>query len=111
MMLLGSLGLLGIVYIIARSGGLIGGSRLGALFGHVSKNVRNYVGLGILSQAGVAIGLALSIQNHAGLEAIAPVILNIVIATTFIHELLGPFMTKYAIEMSGESNKKGVQDV
>ena len=59
-----------------------------------------------LSQAGVAIGLALSLQNQQGLESVAPIILNVVIATTFIHELIGPFMTKYAIQKSGESNKK-----
>ena len=54
-----SLGVLGGTYIVARSAGLVGGSRLGAVFGNVEDKVRKYIGLGILSQAGVAIGLAM----------------------------------------------------
>ena len=50
---------------LARSAGLIGGSRLGARFGHVEDKVRKYIGLGILSQAGVAIGLSLIVWHDA----------------------------------------------
>ncbi len=57
--LLPAMGLVGIVYIVGRSVGLLGGAYLGATIGKAEKNVRNYLGLGILSQAGVAIGLAL----------------------------------------------------
>jgi hypothetical protein len=53
-----SLGIIGMVYILGRSGGLIGGARIGAIFGSVEDKIKKYVGLGILSQAGVAIGLA-----------------------------------------------------
>ncbi len=55
-----ALGWIGVVYILCRSAGLIGGARLGGALGHVEDKVKKYVGLGILSQAGVAIGLGLS---------------------------------------------------
>ena len=59
-----SLGVLGIVYIIARSAGLILGARLGATMGHVEAKIKKYVGFGILSQAGVAIGLSLIVKHE-----------------------------------------------
>ena len=115
-----SLGLLGIVYIIARSVGLVGGSRLGALFGHVSKNVRNYIGLGILSQAGVAIGLSLIVkQDFSGLgkviestgkslvtsgDQIGTIVITTITATCIFFEIIGPILTKIALKKAGEIN-------
>ncbi|MCK4391048.1 MAG: hypothetical protein KAV83_12525 [Desulfobacterales bacterium] len=58
-----ALGSLGVVYILGRSAGKIGGVRLGGLFGPVEEKVKKYLSMGILSQAGVAIGLSL-IAKH-----------------------------------------------
>ncbi len=63
------------------------------------------MGFALLPQAGVAIGLALSLQKQEGLETIAPIILNIIITTTLIHELVGPFLIKFALKKSGETAK------
>ena len=94
------------LYVFLRIFGKILGSYLGAVISGSSSVVKKYMGFALIPQAGVAIGLALSIQKHDGLENIAPIILNIVIATTLIHELIGPFMTTYAIKKSGEINIK-----
>lgn len=94
-----------ILYTLLRLAGKVIGSYLGAVVSGSSKTIKRYMGIALFPQAGVAIGLALSIQNHPQLDSIAPIILNIIIATTFIHEMLGPFMTKYALEKSGECNK------
>ncbi len=113
-----ALGLLGIVYIFARSAGLIFGSRLGGALGHVEPLVKNYIGLGILSQAGVAIGLSLLVkQDYAGIGAIIDPVKNItrgdligatvittVTATCIIFEIIGPILTKVALEKAGEIN-------
>ena len=115
-----SLGLLGVAYIFARSAGLIGGSRLGALLGKVSKNVRNYIGLGILSQAGVAIGLSLIVkQDFSGLgkvidttgkslitsgDQIGTIVITTVTATCIFFEIIGPILTKIALQKAGEIN-------
>jgi len=96
------------LYVILRFFGKVIGSYLGAIISGSSEIVRKYMGIALIPQAGVAIGLALSIQNHEGFENIGPIVLNIVITTTLIHELVGPFMTKYAIEKSGESNKSKI---
>ncbi len=98
-----------VLYTFLRLIGKIFGSYIGAIISGSSQTIKKYMGIALFPQAGVAIGLALSIQNHTELQTIAPIILNIIIATTFVHELIGPFMTKYAIEKSGES-KKGVEN-
>jgi Kef-type K+ transport system membrane component KefB len=115
-----SLGLLGILYIFARSAGLIGGSRLGAMFGHVEPKIKKWVGLGILSQAGVAIGLALIVKyEFAGLgkvvetvngvditsgDQLGTVVITTVTATCIFFEIIGPVLTKIALTKAGEIN-------
>jgi len=111
-----SLGLIGVVYILGRSGGLIGGARLGAMFGHVEEKIKKYVGLGILSQAGVAIGLALIVNSEfAGLgavtdgvshgSAIGTKVITTITATCIVFEIIGPILAKYALGKAGELGK------
>jgi Kef-type K+ transport system membrane component KefB len=105
--LLPSLGLVGIVYILARSGGLVGGSWLGALLGRAEKKIRTYLGLGILSQAGVAIGLALVVGQRfaefgARGSAIGSTVITTITASCIVFELVGPILTKYALTKAGE---------
>ena len=112
-----SLGIIGIAYILGRSGGLIGGARLGAVFGHVEDKIKKYVGLGILSQAGVAIGLALIVGTEfAGLgaigadgishgDAIGTKVITTITATCIVFEIIGPILAKYALGKAGELNK------
>lgn len=115
-MSLPALGLLGLVYIVSRSSGLIGGSIIGALIGKADKNIRKYLGMGILSQAGVAIGLSLIVkQEFQGLgkvinsatgetsgDYIGATVLTTVTATCIIFEIAGPILTKYALKKAGE---------
>ncbi|MCK4563328.1 MAG: cation:proton antiporter, partial [Verrucomicrobia bacterium] len=108
-----SLGLIGVAYILGRSGGLIGGARLGAIFGHVEEKIKKYVGLGILSQAGVAIGLALIVNaEFAGLGAVTDgvshgsqigiKVITTITATCIVFEIIGPILAKYALGKAGE---------
>jgi Kef-type K+ transport system membrane component KefB len=102
-----ALGLLGLVYVFSRSAGLIGGAWFGSSLGGLGKTIRNNLGLGILSQAGVAIGLALIVRNEfaelgpAG-EAIGATVITTVSATCIIFELIGPITTKIALRRAGE---------
>jgi hypothetical protein len=111
-----SLGLIGIAYILGRSGGLIGGARLGAMFGHVEEKIKKYVGLGILSQAGVAIGLALIVNaEFSGLgeivdgvphgNLIGTKVITTITATCIVFEIIGPILAKYALGKAGELGK------
>ena len=105
--LLPQMGGLGITYVLLRSIGKFSGSWLGGWAGKAAPTVRNYLGLGLLSQAGVAIGLALSIASRfdaygdAGVQ-LGDMVINIITATTFVVQIVGPVMVKFAITQAGE---------
>jgi len=117
------LGLLGLVYILSRSGGLLGGAWLGATIGRAEPKIRKYLGLGILSQAGVAIGLSLITRHElaalrerygaAFSELVArepaydpltmgATVLTTITATCIVFEVIGPILTKVALARGGE---------
>jgi len=95
-----------IVYVFFRILGKVTGVWVGAKISGASKPVQNYLGIALFPQAGIAIGLALSLQNEAGFELMAPLILNIIIATTIVHEFIGPLFTTYVLKKSGECEKQ-----
>ncbi|UCB47434.1 MAG: cation:proton antiporter [Spirochaetota bacterium] len=102
-----SLGLVGIVYIISRTSGLMGGAWLGALIGKADKNIRQYLGMGILSQAGVAVGLALIVKHEFSElgsygAQIGSTLITSITATCIFFEIIGPILTKIALKKSGE---------
>ncbi len=103
-----SLGLLGLVYIIGRSTGLISGAKLGATLGGANAMLRKYLGLGILSQAGVAIGLSLIVKQDFALigsehaDKIGAAVLTTITATSIVFEVIGPICTKFALARAGE---------
>lgn len=102
-----SLGLLGIVYAACRTGGLFLGAQVGARLGHMGEAIRKYLGMGILSQAGVAIGLALIVKHEfssLGPEGarIGAEIITTITATCIFFEILGPICTRIALTKAGE---------
>jgi Kef-type K+ transport system membrane component KefB len=104
--LLVSIGAVGLVYIICRTFGLISGSYLSALVSKADPVIRNNIGLGILSQAGVAIGLSLIASNklaEIGHPEMGSVIVTTVAATTVVFEIIGPLSARFAIMKSGEA--------
>ena len=102
-----SLGLVGIVYIAARTSGLMGGAWFGSLVGRSEKKIRRYLGMGILSQAGVAIGLALIVKQEFGTlggegARIGSAVITSITATCIFFEILGPILTKIGLKRAGE---------
>ncbi len=89
-----------VAYVLLRFIGKMSGVYLGSLLSHADKDVQKNLGIALFPQAGLAIGLALSLQNEAAFVSIAPFILNVVIATTIIHETIGPLLTKYVLKKS-----------
>ena len=87
-----------VTYVGFRILGKVIGVWVGGKISGADKKIQNYMGLALFPQAGVAIGLSLSLQNEVGFETIAPIVLNIIIATTMIHEFIGPILTKYALQ-------------
>jgi len=108
--LLPAMGVLGLVYIICRTCGLMGGAYIGASIAKSPTVIRKYLGMGILSQAGVAIGLAIMVtREFSGLGSVGKdlsiMVINTIAATTIIFEILGPIATKFAITRAGEAGK------
>lgn len=105
--LLPALGLIGVVYMASRTAGLMGGAWFGAVVGRSEPKIRKFLGMGILSQAGVAIGLALVVKQILapfgswGAELGALVITTIT-ATSIIFEIVGPILCKLGLQKAGE---------
>ncbi len=102
-----SLGLIGVIYIVARSAGLMLGAAFGATVGRLEIKIRKYLGMGILSQAGVAIGLSLIVKSEFaelgehGSE-IGNIVITTVTATCVFFEIIGPILTKIGLKKAGE---------
>ncbi len=101
-------GALGVVYLIARAIGKYSGAYVGAAAAHESQATRRYLGLALLPQAGVAIGLILVLQDTTQFTHLPYMgqMVNIVLASILVNEVLGPPLTKYALEASGSARKK-----
>jgi len=98
--ILKSIGIVGIGYIIARSIGKIVGAWLGAKFMKMPQTVQKYLGITLLPQAGVAIGLSIAAQSI--LPEYSSAIRTIVLSATLIYEIFGPVLTKIALIQAGE---------
>lgn len=90
--LIPTLVIIGSVYIIARIMGRIGGAYAGAVIAGTDKSIKRYMGLALMAQAGVAIGLAMMAKSQ--LPHTGGAILNTIIATTVIYEIIGPIATR-----------------
>jgi Kef-type K+ transport system membrane component KefB len=104
-----SLGVIGAVYIVCRTVGLMGGATIGASLSKMDPKIKKYLGFGIISQAGVAIGLALNVkQNFSSLGPkgllIGTTVITMVTATSIFFEFIGPPLTKFGLAKSGEIN-------
>ncbi len=93
-------GSVGVVYIIGRSLGKILGTVLGAKLSHAPSMVQKYLGLGLLPQAGVAIGLTLMVQQD--FPEVAVLVTTVILGAVVVFEIIGPFFAKLAITKAGE---------
>lgn len=96
---LGSVGLVGIGYIVFRVLGKYLGAGFGARIAKSPKSVQKYLGLTLVPQAGVAIGLSMIAESILpnGQEIRA-----IILSATVVYELIGPLLTKIALYKAGE---------
>lgn len=107
---LAKVGIVGVMYVIGRTIGKVFGTYIGAVVSKSSKVVRKYLGIGLLPQSGVAIGLAVSAYNafiHINSDY-SDIIRNIVLASVLVFELFGPILVKTAFARANEVDKKGL---
>ena len=95
---------IGIVYILARSTGKILGANASAKLVRCEPTICKYLGITLLPQAGVALGMSATVAAQFGAEG--AIIRNIILFSVLIYELAGPIMTKMALTAAGEITPK-----
>jgi len=91
--------IIGVVYIIFRSLGKYFGAFFSAKFTHCSENICKYLGITLLPQAGVALGMSVTAMQ---LGEQGNLIRNITLFAVLFYELVGPLLTKNALKAAGE---------
>jgi len=95
-----TLGVIGISYFVIRIAGKYLGAYLGCIIAKTTKEIKNYLGLALIPQAGVAIGLAfLGRRIFAG--TMGDMLLTIILSSSVLYELIGPVCAKIALLRSG----------
>jgi Kef-type K+ transport system membrane component KefB len=90
---------IGLLYIVSRSLGKYFGARESAKLMHCEDNVVRYLGITLLPQAGVALGMCVT---AATLPNDGTLIRSIVLFAVLIYELVGPLATKWALTKAGD---------
>lgn len=97
-------GIIGASYFIIRIAGKYLGAYLGCILGGKSRRVRNFLGLALVPQAGVAIGLAfLGVRILP--DSLGNMLLTIILTSSILYELIGPAAAKVALVCSGSIKK------
>ncbi len=102
-----TVGVVGIAYVLSRAIGKSLGATIGAAIEKCDKNIIRYLGMTLIPQAGVAIGMARMCLTD--LPAYGPTINAVVLAGTLIYELTGPVITKIALTKAGEIKEGGAK--
>jgi len=95
--------IVGVTYIVARSAGKYFGANASCRLTHCSRPVTNNLGITLLPQAGVALGMAVTAATLAD----GGIVRNVVLFSVLIYELVGPALTKGALARVGEINPEG----
>lgn len=96
--------IIGIIYFFIRILGKYSGAYLGCLITKKDKKVRNYLGMALIPQAGVAIGLATLGARALGGEA-GIALETIILASSVLYELIGPVLAKLSLYLSKSYSK------
>ena len=93
----------GLLYIASRSLGKYLGADFSCKFMKCEPTVRKYLGITLLPQAGVALGMTITAQNLPGSGSL---IRNVVLFSVLVYEIVGPALTKMALRRAGEISPK-----
>lgn len=98
----------GVVYIIFRSAGKYGGAYISAKISGCDDNIVKYLGITLLPQAGVALGMAMKAKEFG---KIGEMVATITLFAVLIYELVGPMLTKIALTKAGDIKPDGATSV
>ena len=95
---------IGVMYILSRSAGKIFGASVSAKLMRCEPSICKYLGITLLPQAGVALGMSVTVAAEFGAEG--AIVRNIVLFSVLIYELVGPILTKIALTAAGDIKPK-----
>lgn len=100
--------LIGVVYILARSAGKYFGARFSSQMVKCDKSIVNYLGITLLPQAGVALGMVSAVANDpiVGAHDIASTVRFVILFGVMVYEIFGPVLTKWALTKAGDIHEK-----
>lgn len=96
--------IIGVVYIIVRSAGKCAGATMSAKWVKCDPKIVKYLGITLLPQAGVALGMAIKAGE---LGADGNIVRNITLFAVLVYEMVGPFLTKIALTKAGDIDVEG----
>ena len=97
--------IIGMAYIISRTIGKYYGARISADLSHCDENIKKYLGITLLPQAGVALGMASQALAFGG--ETGTLVQSITLFSVLIYELVGPYLTKIALINAGDIKLEG----
>ena len=106
---LGTVGVIGVAYFLIRIAGKYLGTYFSCLAMGTSREIRKYMGLALIPQAGVAIGLAFLGQRLLPPET-GNLMLTIILSSSVLYEMVGPISAKAALFLSGSIAFKKTRD-
>lgn len=99
--ILTTVGVIGLLYIIARAVGKILGAWLGGVVSNAEPTVKKYLGIALLPQGGISIGLSILVKTYLPTNLADPIV-TIILCSIIVYESLGPIFAKIALQKSGE---------
>ena len=97
---LSGVGIIGIAYIFSRGLGKIIGATIGAKVVNAEETVVKYLGLSLLTQGGISIGLSMIVRNQ--LPELSDSVVTVILFSVLVFEIMGPILAKIAITKAGE---------
>lgn len=97
-----------VAYVLLRAVGRIGGGMLGSVAARSPGPVRRWIGVSLLPQAGVALGLALLTRER--FPEVAEVVVPVVVVSAVLFEIVGPVLTRLGLRRTGEAGTASADD-
>ena len=102
--------IVGLIYLAFRSAGKYSGALLSAKISGCDDTIVKYLGITLLPQAGVALGMANTVSDYYSKidgSTIGTLVVSITLFAVLVYELVGPMLTKMALQKAGEINPEG----
>jgi len=105
-------GLLAVIVVMVRTAAKFLGAYAGARMGGAPDNIRHLIPIGLLPQAGISLGLVIVASSVLGDGPPGEIIVNVVLASVIINELISPVLVHFALARAGEipgpGNSRGI---